>query len=314
MSYIDYLYWLSPLFAFLYFPFGIFKPYPIKRITENLHIPLWMGKLLFILWMFLSAVLLILIVNSLESVKSNYRFHYDYQHHYYTLAGIFVVLFLLLIARLWLERQETPKAGRAPLSKGLLDFFLNIVIAFTCYTATFKLDRHYVVAGFILACVSFIRVLKFRLYDDIKRYRLYGNESQRYQVPGDPSHSLFRGLFDHIPRAYLYIAFSFTIFQLLLMSQPYNYKYDLETMGQMALEKTDAFTIAKPSENIFTDFFYFNVVTIATVGYGDVSPVSSLAKLSCSVEIFFSIMVLAAIFSLMIGRFQDVARNSTNKS
>jgi hypothetical protein len=51
------------------------------------------------------------------------------------------------------------------------------------------------------------------------------------------------------------------------------------------------------------DFVYFSVVTIATVGYGDITPVSGLAKFVVSVEILVGIawttVVLAIVLNLM---------------
>jgi voltage-gated potassium channel Kch len=69
----------------------------------------------------------------------------------------------------------------------------------------------------------------------------------------------------------------------------------------------DAFQVSNPSGNPLVDFFYFNVVTLATVGYGDISPVSALAKVICSMEILFAFIILTAILTTLIGRFQKIA-------
>ena len=54
------------------------------------------------------------------------------------------------------------------------------------------------------------------------------------------------------------------------------------------------------------DFFYFSVVTMATVGYGDITPASFSAKVLVISEIWFSYMysvfVLAVIASEAVSR------------
>lgn len=224
--------------------------------------------------------------------------------HLQNICAIFISLFVLQVARLWLERKETESTGRAPIRKSIFDLIKNFMLFVTCYVSTFRLNRFYIAVGMILALVSVARILKYRIYDDIYRYKIHLPGSQRYVIPGEAGHVLLRCLLDHLPRAYLYTAFSFTIFQLLLMSDP---------LYGMQKVTGDAFQVSNPSGNPLADFFYFNVVTIATVGYGDISPVSALAKVICSMEILFAFIILTAILTTLIGRFQKIADQDDKK-
>jgi hypothetical protein len=51
----------------------------------------------------------------------------------------------------------------------------------------------------------------------------------------------------------------------------------------------------------FVDFFYFSIVTVATLGYGDIAPKVALARLAVSIEVVIGItwttIVVAALWS-----------------
>lgn len=208
------------------------------------------------------------------------------------IGAIFIALFVLLIARWWLESKE-----RGALFKiGVLDLMGDMAIFVICYTATFTTSWVPTGAGILLATFNLARILKYRIYNDIYLHKRYREGSQKYARPGEPVHALLRGVLDHLPRSYLYTAYSFAIFQMLSMNNPL-----------YGTHSDDAFQALSPSGNPLVDFVYFNIVTLATVGYGDMSPVSALAKLTCSIEILFGLMVLAAIFTMMMGKFQSIA-------
>jgi hypothetical protein len=72
-----------------------------------------------------------------------------------------------------------------------------------------------------------------------------------------------------------------------------------------------AMTVSMSIEQVrFIDIAYFSFVTITTLGYGDVLPVTPLAKLS---TIFFSVIgpvYLAVIMGVLIGRYLQENNNS----
>ena len=48
------------------------------------------------------------------------------------------------------------------------------------------------------------------------------------------------------------------------------------------------------------DAFYFSVVTLTTVGYGDLSPTTPLAKVFTTVYIFFGLSIIAVFASNLV--------------
>lgn len=48
---------------------------------------------------------------------------------------------------------------------------------------------------------------------------------------------------------------------------------------------------------IFISFLYFSFATFATVGFGDIVPISTLAKILCIFEIIYSFFIIVIFFS-----------------
>ncbi len=53
-----------------------------------------------------------------------------------------------------------------------------------------------------------------------------------------------------------------------------------------------------------TDALYFNVSTLATVGFGDVHPVGQLARAAVTLQIVFNLVFLGAAVSMITGFFR----------
>lgn len=217
------------------------------------------------------------------------------------LIGIFVVLCAFQTCRYWLESSERIGQGWAPFRNIVIDFFHNWLIFSAAYLSTFSISSIFSVAGIIVAILTVALQLKFRIIDDILKYRIYSASSVRYTSTNsnDPGHIVLRGLLDHIPRSWLYSAFSFSIVYLHMS----------------ITEKPPAdFIISHPSDNQFADIFYFNIVTMATVGYGDIVPISATAKILTILEILISIFILSSILQLVWGRFQKESEKSDNRN
>jgi len=58
-----------------------------------------------------------------------------------------------------------------------------------------------------------------------------------------------------------------------------------------------------------TDALYFNVSTIATVGFGDVHPVGQLARVAVTVQIVFNLVFLGAAVTMISGFLRERARS-----
>lgn len=51
----------------------------------------------------------------------------------------------------------------------------------------------------------------------------------------------------------------------------------------------------------FTSLIYFSVVTITTLGYGDITPISTVARSAAIIEVLFGVFYLGTIISTLIG-------------
>lgn len=59
---------------------------------------------------------------------------------------------------------------------------------------------------------------------------------------------------------------------------------------------------------IFISFLYFSFATFATVGFGDIVPISTFAKILCILEIIYSFFIIVIFFSGF-----DKIKNGLNK-
>lgn len=57
-----------------------------------------------------------------------------------------------------------------------------------------------------------------------------------------------------------------------------------------------------------TDSLYFNISTLATVGFGDVHPIGQLARAAVTVQIVFNLVFLGTAVSLISGFFRSRAK------
>ena len=71
--------------------------------------------------------------------------------------------------------------------------------------------------------------------------------------------------------------------------------------GALYLLQPGAITNARPGS--FADAFFFSVETMATIGYGVLTPKTLYANLLMTVEVLFGIMVLALVTGLAFARF-----------
>ena len=69
-----------------------------------------------------------------------------------------------------------------------------------------------------------------------------------------------------------------------------------------------AFLVPNPSPLPFFDLFYFSVVTIATVGYGDIQPVLWWSRSVTILEIAFGMGFVLLLFTMLISVYIDIQR------
>jgi hypothetical protein len=222
--------------------------------------------------------------------------------HFWNLLGILIFFIVLQIMRFLAERTEEVGQGKAPLSKAIFDFIKDTLAFWIAYISIYGGNIALELAGIVIAGAIILAVIKYRIYDDIFKYNLYSEDNRRY-VGKHPGHFLVHSFVDHLPRAYLYVAFSFTILDLSLIQIA-------PARMQPIFKMTSVITSITPEH--FIDFVYFNVVTMATVGYGDITPVSPVAKLMCAFEILFTIILMTSIITLILNRFQRMASSKNS--
>ncbi|MBD3232246.1 MAG: two pore domain potassium channel family protein [candidate division Zixibacteria bacterium] len=61
-----------------------------------------------------------------------------------------------------------------------------------------------------------------------------------------------------------------------------------------------------------SDFIYFSFVTLTTLGYGDIIPVSSVARSFSMIEAIIGVMYLAIIISRTVGMFLSQTKTNEN--
>ena len=69
-----------------------------------------------------------------------------------------------------------------------------------------------------------------------------------------------------------------------------------------------AFVISNPSSVPYFDLLYCSVVTISTVGYGDVAPASLVSKAFVMGEILFGIGFALLLFAMLVSVYIDIMR------
>jgi hypothetical protein len=69
-----------------------------------------------------------------------------------------------------------------------------------------------------------------------------------------------------------------------------------------------AFVISNPSSVPYFDLLYYSVVTISTVGYGDVAPASLVSKVFVMGEILFGIGFALLLFAMLVSVYIDIMR------
>lgn len=78
--------------------------------------------------------------------------------------------------------------------------------------------------------------------------------------------------------------------------------------GAQRVSGGSAFAISNPSSLPYIDLLYFSVVTITTVGYGDISPRSVSAKVLTMAEVLFGFGFVMLLFTMLIAVYIDIQR------
>lgn len=75
----------------------------------------------------------------------------------------------------------------------------------------------------------------------------------------------------------------------------------------------NAFYITHPSPFPYFDLLYFSLVTITTVGYGDIQPIIWVSKSFVIFEIVFGLGFVLLLFTMLISLYIDIQRKKKYK-
>jgi len=78
--------------------------------------------------------------------------------------------------------------------------------------------------------------------------------------------------------------------------------------GLQQIFQQKAFVISNPSPFPYFDLLYFSLVTITTVGYGDIQPAHWVAKTFVVSEILFGLGFVLLLFTMLISVYLDIQR------
>jgi voltage-gated potassium channel len=71
--------------------------------------------------------------------------------------------------------------------------------------------------------------------------------------------------------------------------------------------------VPNPSPIPYFDLFYFSIVTIATVGYGDVQPSHWVSRTLAMTEIVFGLGFVLLLFTMLISVYIDIQQKKRVK-
>jgi voltage-gated potassium channel len=119
---------------------------------------------------------------------------------------------------------------------------------------------------------------------------------------------LFEAFFEQMSRA-LVGAFAFlTFYSVLVIVFAALYRI-LSSISSVP----DFVVAGQPREISFVESLYFSVITMATVGYGDITPLSDLARLVAAVQVVVGILLLLFGFSEILSYTRDRGRRAYHR-
>jgi hypothetical protein len=83
--------------------------------------------------------------------------------------------------------------------------------------------------------------------------------------------------------------------------------------GLQIFLKGQAFVVPHASRLPYFDLFYFSVVTIATVGFGDIQPIHWVSRAFTITEIIFGLGFVLLLFTMLISVYIDIQQKKRVK-
>ncbi|CAA6810863.1 MAG: Potassium voltage-gated channel subfamily KQT; possible potassium channel, VIC family [uncultured Sulfurovum sp.] len=213
------------------------------------------------------------------------------------------------------------------------DSFMIVLILFSVFILV--LNKTYAIPEWILFIdiwiISFIFLLEY-----VSRFWIYSNIHEQILEQHQKKSSLSKILWVIVKSKLQYI-FSlagiidllaiFPQFRIMRLLKLYHYLYGAKTLLKALSKKEFEFKflgyilvtvvfsfasvlyIAEHGENLgitsFLDAIYWALVTVSTVGYGDISPVTDLGKMVAMVGIILGIAMISFVTSVMVSAFAE---------
>ena len=114
---------------------------------------------------------------------------------------------------------------------------------------------------------------------------------------------LFEAFFEQARRAFVAVFAFLTFYSVLVIVFAALYR-----ILDVAATAPNFVVGGRPRDISFAESLYFSVVTMATVGYGDITPLSDLARLLAAIQVVVGILLLLFGFSEILSYARDRGR------
>lgn len=208
-------------------------------------------------------------------------------------VAIVVAVFISCAFRAFLESRE-PEAKDWELWQTLADGFLHSIYLILMSALVLSDNLACQVGGAFLAFLDIGRIGYHRLIRDT-RLGAYSPKAPKYRGVS-PEHFLIRRL-EHILRSYLIVGYGFAIIHLACIPR----------IGTLSVSIEKAYGVDHCATPLL-DIFYFSMVTLATLGYGDMAPTYSLGKFLVIGELIAGITGIGILLNLLSTTFSEMPK------
>ncbi len=218
--------------------------------------------------------------------------------YFYNLFGLIIFVWTIGIIRMVVDHLALKKKSdqNAKFFKNLRDTFWNTCVFIAIYAALmYAKNDLYRWSGYLLCSFNIFRMIKYGFIDDIILGLM--NKPRTGSPPQNQGIILTEGLFSRVLRTYLYISVSYGCIYTLMNLAHQN-------------SSDPWFSYDKHSCSDLLDFIYFSVVTLSTVGYGDISPIHWIPKLLSLSEILIGYFFISALMALILSRYNSYAETN----